>query len=98
MLLPLLLSAHRALSSDLNLCMETKASTLAARIRLLQLSRALGHHSAAFTLTRYTHLLPGDEVPALDLRDELTRSSGQQMGNHPHGFQPIPTESEIPET
>ncbi len=34
---------------------------------LLQLSRALGHHSAAFTLTRYTHLLPGEEAPALDL-------------------------------
>ncbi len=35
---------------------------------LLQLSRALGHHSPAFTLTRYTHLLPGDEAPALELR------------------------------
>ncbi len=35
---------------------------------LLQLSRALGHHSAAFTLSRYTHLLPGDEAPALDLK------------------------------
>jgi integrase len=34
---------------------------------LLQLSRALGHHSPAFTLTRYTHLLPGDEAPALDI-------------------------------
>jgi integrase len=34
---------------------------------LLQLSRALGHHSPAFTLTRYTHLLPGDEAPALEL-------------------------------
>lgn len=34
---------------------------------LLQLSRALGHHSAAFTLTRYTHLLPGEEAPALEL-------------------------------
>ncbi|HEX5526454.1 MAG TPA: tyrosine-type recombinase/integrase [Solirubrobacterales bacterium] len=34
---------------------------------LLQISRALGHHSPAFTLTRYTHLLPGDEAPALDL-------------------------------
>jgi integrase len=33
---------------------------------LLQLSRALGHHSPAFTLSRYTHLLPGDEAPALD--------------------------------
>jgi integrase len=34
---------------------------------LLQLSRALGHHSPAFTLTRYTHLLPGDEAPALNV-------------------------------
>jgi integrase len=34
---------------------------------LLQLSRALGHHSPAFTLARYTHLLPGEEAPALDL-------------------------------
>jgi integrase len=34
---------------------------------LLQLSRALGHHSPAFTLTRYTHLLPGEEAPPLDL-------------------------------
>jgi integrase len=33
---------------------------------LLQLSRALGHHSPAFTLTRYTHLLRGDEAPPLD--------------------------------
>ncbi len=32
---------------------------------LLQLSRALGHHSPAFTLTRYTHLLPGDEAQCL---------------------------------
>jgi integrase len=36
---------------------------------LLQLSRALGHHSAAFTLTRYTHLLPGDEAPPLDMTE-----------------------------
>ncbi len=34
---------------------------------LLQLSRALGHHSPAFTLTRYTYLLPGGGAPALDL-------------------------------
>jgi integrase len=38
---------------------------------LLQLSRALGHHSAAFTLSRYTHLLPGDEAPPLDLAASL---------------------------
>jgi integrase len=34
---------------------------------IVQLSRALGHHSPAFTLSRYTHLLPGDEAPPLDL-------------------------------
>jgi integrase len=34
---------------------------------LLQLSRALGHHSPAFTLTRYTHLLPGNEAPVLEV-------------------------------
>jgi integrase len=34
---------------------------------LLRLSRALGHHSSAFTLSRYTHLLPGDEASPLDL-------------------------------
>jgi hypothetical protein len=45
---------------------------------ILQLSRALGHHSAAFTLSRYTHLLPGDEAPALDLTptDDLRFTSG----------------------
>jgi len=42
---------------------------------LLQLSRALGHHSPAFTLTRYTHLLPGDEAPALDLCKGLPPAS-----------------------
>ncbi|HEU4906264.1 MAG TPA: tyrosine-type recombinase/integrase, partial [Solirubrobacterales bacterium] len=40
---------------------------LAQGTNLLQLSRALGHHSPAFTLTRYTHLLPGDEAPALNI-------------------------------
>jgi integrase len=40
---------------------------------LLQLSRALGHHSPAFTLSRYTHLLPGDEAPALDLSPQNRR-------------------------
>jgi integrase len=44
---------------------------------LLQLSRALGHHSPAFTLSRYTHLLPGDEAPALDLRSFSLPSSNE---------------------
>jgi hypothetical protein len=38
---------------------------------MLQLSRALGHHSPAFTLSVYCHLLAGDEVPALDLDSQL---------------------------
>jgi Phage integrase SAM-like domain len=48
--------------------------------------RALGHHSPAFTLTRYTHLLPGDEAPALDLsvevveRCQLSRSGTRVSG------------------
>jgi integrase len=45
---------------------------------LLQLSRALGHHSPAFTLTRYTHLLPGEEAPALDLR--CSSQEGNALG------------------
>ena len=32
---------------------------LAEGTNLVSLSRAMGHHSAAFTLSRYTHLLPG---------------------------------------
>ena len=44
---------------------------LASGANILQLSRALGHHSPAFTLTVYTHLLEGEHAPALDLRLEL---------------------------
>jgi integrase len=40
---------------------------LAGGANVVQLSRALGHHSAAFTLDVYAHLLDGEEVPALDL-------------------------------
>jgi integrase len=47
---------------------------------LLQLSRALGHHSAAFTLSRYTHLLPGDEAPALDLMPTATATPDLFVG------------------
>lgn len=34
---------------------------------LVALSRALGHHSPAFTLSRYTHLLPGEVAEPLDI-------------------------------
>lgn len=40
---------------------------IAGGTNIVQLSRVLGHHSAAFTLSRYTHLLPGDAAPALDV-------------------------------
>lgn len=42
-------------------------------------SRALGHHSASFTLDVYVHLLEGEEVPALDLAEALGR--GNVRGN-----------------
>lgn len=44
---------------------------IAAGANLLQLSRALGHHSPAFTLAVYGHLLADEEAPALDLEHEL---------------------------
>jgi integrase len=51
---------------------------------LLQLSRALGHHSPAFTLTRYTHLLPGDEAPPLELPATITvRETERFCPQHP---------------
>ena len=37
----------------------------------LRLQRWMGHHSPAFTLDTYGHLIDGDLAPALDLRKEL---------------------------
>lgn len=48
---------------------------LATGVNVVQLSRALGHHSAAFTLDTYCHLLGGEEAPALDLADALGRGN-----------------------
>jgi integrase len=46
---------------------HTYASLQLARgVNIVQLSRVLGHHSPAFTLSVYTHLLPGEGAPALD--------------------------------
>lgn len=44
---------------------------LAAGVNVVQLSRALGHHSASFTLDTYVHLLEGESAPALDLAAQL---------------------------
>jgi hypothetical protein len=40
---------------------------LANGVSVVALSRALGHHSAAFTLSRYVHVLEGEEAPPLEL-------------------------------
>ena len=40
----------------------------------LRLHRWMGHHSPAFTLETYGHLIDGDLGPALDLRKELRRA------------------------
>ena len=41
----------------------------------LRLQRWMGHHSAAFTLETYGHLIDGDLGPALDVRKELASPS-----------------------
>ena len=47
---------------------HTYASIMLANgVNIVALSRAFGHHSPAFTLGRYAHLLEGDEAPALDV-------------------------------
>jgi integrase len=51
---------------------HTCASLLIERgLSVLRLQRWMGHHSPAFTLETYGHLLDGDLGPALDLREEL---------------------------
>jgi hypothetical protein len=44
---------------------------------LVAVSRALGHHSAAFTLSRYAHLLPGELAPPLDLAGVSSGCGGE---------------------
>ncbi len=61
---------------------------LAAGTNVLQLSRALGHHSPAFTLEVYCHLLDDDMAPALDL-DEALRV------NTPHGTETHDVDAEL---
>jgi integrase len=51
---------------------------IANGVKLVPLSRALGHHSAAFTLSVYAQLLDGDEAPALELPP--VDDSGQRIG------------------
>ena len=63
---------------------HTYASLQLARgVNVVQVSRALGHHSPSFTLDTYVHLLEGEEAPALALTEAL--EWGNDRGNGPHG-------------
>jgi integrase len=54
---------------------HTCASMLIERgLSPLRLQRWMGHHSAAYTLDTYGHLIDAEMAPALDLRLELARS------------------------
>ena len=55
---------------------------IARGCNIVALSRAMGHHSGAFTLSVYGHLLEGDEAPALDARRGGLRL--ERGGNMPH--------------
>ena len=66
---------------------------LAGGCNMLQLSRALGHHSPAFTLDTYCHLLDDDLAPALDLDEALGR--GNAGGNVSHGSQTHDVDAEL---
>lgn len=69
---------------------------LASGVNVVQVSRALGHHSAAFTLDTYVHLLEGEEAPALDLADALHGLDGGNIwATHPteSGRTPVERES-----
>ena len=69
---------------------------------IVALARALGHHSPAFTLSRYAHLLPGELAPPLDLAAALSVLDptepgdrrfpwGTDWGTNLHGVQAIST-------
>jgi integrase len=53
----------------------------------LRLQRWMGHHSPAFTLETYGHLIDGDLGPPLDLHHELRlEESPQAETQPPHGL------------
>jgi hypothetical protein len=53
----------------------------------------LGHHSAAFTLEVYVHLLKGEEASPLDLANVLSR--GNAGGNVAHRIQTHDLDAEL---
>lgn len=62
----------------------------------VQVQRWLGHHSPAFTLATYVHLLDGGVGEALDLTAEL--EGGNQVATRATGIDRTPPESPTPVT
>ncbi|MDQ3870266.1 MAG: hypothetical protein M3301_01455 [Chloroflexota bacterium] len=62
---------------------------LANGVNLVQVSRALALHSAAFTLDTYVHLLDGEEAPALDLAEALESARWGQPGGQRTPSRPV---------
>jgi integrase len=58
---------------------HTRATLMfAAGANAMQMQRMLGHHSPAFTLATYVHLLPEDRFPAADLDAELAQAPSRE--------------------
>jgi integrase len=65
----------RSTGADFHTLRHTCASILIeSDLSPLRLQRWMGHHSPAFTLETYGHLIDGDLGPGLDLRKELRRA------------------------
>ena len=77
---------------------HTCASMLFERgANAVQVQRWLGHHSAAFTLATYVHLLDSGVGEALDLDAELAQG-GNRVATDATGFDPTQPESVFAET
>ena len=65
---------------------------LARGASVVQLSRALGHHSPAFTMSRYAHVMEGEAAPPLSLDggagggDGAGRAAGRGMIKRQRGM------------
>jgi integrase len=77
---------------------HTCASLLFAEGRnAVQVQRWLGHHSAAFTLTTYVHLLDGDLGKPLDFAEDPSEG-GNNVETDPTVSDSTPPESDLAET
>ena len=86
---------------EINTELERWSLHIARGTNVVQLSRLLGHHSAAFTLTTYVHLIDGDVGQPLSLSAELRTNpaakavprsapaSERALDSRPHGERQI---------